>query len=326
MGTEGRRLGDDNAEGGGRKEKGKRGQVESVCRIGGHEVGFPSEWQLEHETIWSLEMKDTDGKTYSPEELKLRETLLALLEEWWKQVGDPKEGDGCFVYDGFYPNYLAQKPKILFLGRDAYDIWEDNYIDKFLPHYLSGQWNSQTGESINSAKFHKMLIEVAYGILHECSWNKSAEEPEKESVPYASEICESGRIFEQVSFAFMNLCKWSHWSGEGCGVYADWNAIGEFVEKSMAGGRNFIMEEIALLAPDIIITMNFQEDVIKKFTGGSAILVDATNPDCFVYRLELPHGTAMLFDSWHFASTKSEEYCIYNPLFEQIDRYWRKVR
>lgn len=271
------------------------------------------------------QMKKAYLELYRPAEKTLMVEIQNLLAQWVATVGSPDESEGTFLYDGFYPKYLEKNPKILFLARDAYDIWSDIcfYMENVLPLYLSGQGSD--GKSINSAKFHKMMIEVAYGILHECTWNKSAEEPEKESVPYASEICEGGIIFDQVSFAFMNLCKWSHCSGGGAGVNADWDAIGEFVEKSTAGGRNFIMEEIAMLAPDIIITMNFQEDLIKKFTGNKAEKVDDTNPDCFVYRLPFPHGTALLFDSWHFSSSKSEEHCIYNPLAEQIGRYWRKA-
>ena len=275
-------------------------------------------------------MKEEHKKLYSRDEVKLLGELDALFEEWRKTVGDKE--DSWFIPDGFYPKYLVQKPKILFMGRDAYDLFGEEdasgdatYIEKFLPQYLTGRIGPN-GKNINGVKFHKMLIQVAYGILHECNWNQSAEAPGKPSVPYAFDICDGGRIFEQVSFAFMNLCKWSHdsWKESSPGTNAAWNDIDLFVEKSTTGGRNFIMDEIAMLAPDIIISMNFGLDRITTLSGGAAKLVDSSNPDCYVYQLETQQGTTVLFDSWHFSGRKSEEFRIYNPLCEQIDAYWRK--
>lgn len=270
-------------------------------------------------------MKSEYRKLYSLEEQKLLDKLGKLFTEWRKAIGN---GRGWFVSDGFYPKYLSQKPKILYMGRDAYNLYDD-YIEQFLPQYLTGRMGD-AGKSIDGVRFHKMLIQVAYGILHGCSWNESDEEPMRPVVPPASEICEGGRIFDQVSFAFMNLCKRTHEAESVEETNADWKAdwklIREFVEKSTTGSRNFIMEEISLRAPDIIITMNFGPNRIKQFSGGAARLIGDDNPDCYVYRLETPRGTSMIFDPWHFSARKSEELSIYNPLTKEIARYPCKTR
>ena len=267
-------------------------------------------------------MKKECLKKYTANEVKLLKQLDTLFNGWKKVAKAPEDGF-WFVPDGFYPNYFSQNPKILYIARDPYDLYGD-YIEKFLPQYLDGR--STNGKSINSVKFHKMLIQVAYGILHECSWNQSADNPSKPWVPCASEICGDDRkIFEKVSFAFMNLCKWSHESSND-GTKADWNAIGEFVEKSVTGGKNYILEEISLLSPDIIITMNLGPELIECFSQGKAKLIDKKDQNCYVYQLETEKGPIALFDPWHFSSLKNEETEIYNPLVKQIDAYWRNKK
>lgn len=188
-----------------------------------------------------------------------------------------------FIPDGFYPNYLRQNPRILFIGRDAHDLYgeddengEMTYIEKFLPLYLSGRMGD-TKRSINGAKFHKLLIEVAYGIIHECSWNISEGNPSKPHVPFASDICgEDEKVFDRVSFAFMDLCKWSHDSGDGSanGTGVVWDAVDAFIDHSAKGNRNFILEELSLLSPDIVISMNLGQELISRFSTGKFRLVD----------------------------------------------------
>ena len=158
-----------------------------------------------------------------------------------------------------------------------------------------------------------MLIKVAYGILHECNWTQ---------IPPASEICDGGKIFDKASFAFMNLCKWSHESND-VGTKADGQAISDFVRASISGGTNYILEEISLLSPDIIITMNLGCELIEQFSEKKAKLIYPDNPNCYVYRLETEKGSIALFDTWHFSSSKKEETEIYNPLAKLIDAYWR---
>lgn len=272
---------------------------------------------------------------YSSEEADLLHRLDELFTEW-KRVAEAPSGF-WFIPDGFYPNYFRQNPRILYIGRDAHDLYgeddengETTYIEKFLPQYLSGKMGDAK-RNINGVKFHKLLIEVAYGIIHECNWNQSTDEPSKPHVPYASEICgHDGKVFDRVSFAFMDLCKWSHesYEGSGNGTGVAWNAVDTFIKQSAKENRNFILDEISLLSPDIVISMNFGRELISRFSSGKFQLVDDKNENCFVYKMELDsiQKPVFLFDTWHFSGSKSEEKCIYNPLVQQIDAYWRKER
>ena len=264
---------------------------------------------------------------YSKTEQKRMQVLKALFEEWQDVVGD-KDGY-WFIPDGFYPKYLGQTTRVLYIARDSYDLYgeddplgETTYIEKFVRQYLAGRMDSQNtrnGVNINRIKFHKMLIQVAYGLIHNCPW--TAKDPDAPQIPYASEICEGGKVFERATFAFMNLCKWSHESTQG--TKAAWDAVNEFVDKSATQKRNFFLEEIDLLDPNIIITLNLGPDLIARWTGNSAKCVDSRNENCFVYRLSSGNKERMIFDSWHFSATrKSEERDIYNPLLKMTRKYY----
>ena len=268
-------------------------------------------------------MKSKYLKMFSDEERELKGKLDVLFREWKKSVGEPSEPIPLwFIPDGFYPNYLSQKIRILYIGRDAYDLYgtddengEKTYIEKFIRQYVSGVMYNTKG--INRVKFHKMLIRVAYGLIHGCSWDK---------VPYASNICDGGKIFEQESFAFMNLCKWSHGSydenNSNTRWNADWDAINRFVEQSVTKKRNFILEEIDLLKPDVIITMNFGPELIQRFSGSANVECLEETGDRFAYSLTTPVRKYLILDPWHFSSiNKSENINIYTPLLKMLKKH-----
>lgn len=262
---------------------------------------------------------------YSTTEKQLLRQLDKLFKRWERTVGDGPDSGYWFIPDGFYPGYFSQKPKILYMARDAYDLYgiddkrgERTYIEKFLRQYLAGRMDDGKhvdGICINRVKFHKMLMQVAYGIVHSCRWNQ---------IPYASEICADGNVFDHVSFAFMNLCKWSHESDDKSksGTGADWTAINEFVEKSLTTETNFFIDEIRLLRPDIIISMNLGPGIIKKVFGEKVTRIDNTNPNCYAYCLEVAKNLApiLVLDPWHFsARNKDEQTEIYEPLLTVLE-------
>lgn len=119
----------------------------------------------------------------------------------------------------------------------------------------------------------------------------------------------------------MNLCKWSHESGEyGTEWAADWKTIDKFVELSVANKRNFILEEIGLLEPDVIITMNFGVERIQRLFSVSSPVEECD--DCYVYSLARPLGKCLVLDSWHFSSrNKSEDKNVYEPLRRMIKKH-----
>ena len=270
-------------------------------------------------------MKTKYLNLYSPTEKQLLRQLDDLFKRWESTVGDKPDSGYWFIPDGFYPKYFSQKPRILYMARDAYDLYgaddergERTYTEKFLRQYVDGRMDDgkrKDGICINRVKFHKMLIQVAYGIVHNCHWSK---------VPYASEICAGGAVFDRVSFAFMNLCKWSHESDDKSkpGTGADWTAINEFMEKSLTTETNFFLQEIQLLQPDIIISMNLGPEIIKRVFGEKVIQIDNTNPNCYAYSIEEAKNLnpILVLDSWHFsARNKKEQTEIYEPLLTVLE-------
>ena len=118
-------------------------------------------------------IRDEFLKLYSQEEISLIKKLNTLFCEWNEALAEYRKDNKDFndykeiVPDGFYPNYLSQKPKILFLGRESYTIEGRNYIDLFIDDYLVGKTGENQSKSINSAAFHRRVIQVAYGLINE---------------------------------------------------------------------------------------------------------------------------------------------------------------
>ncbi|MGN0889609.1 MAG: hypothetical protein ACI4UY_12100, partial [Kiritimatiellia bacterium] len=183
------------------------------------------------------------------------------------------------------------------------------------PRYQNGCMDD--GKNINRVRFHKLLLQVAYGLLRKrfpIEW---------QDILDAKSICDTGRIFNEVSFSFMNLGKLSHESCESCGVNADWDKIDLSVNFSTKG-RNFIKEEVELLAPDLIIAMNFNEnplgrDYYKAVFGSNIIRSDHDIKDCTLYDVTLSDAKHVpLLDCWHFSGRFNEEAYIYRPIVEAL--------
>lgn len=206
------------------------------------------------------------------------------------------------------------------MGRDSYDIDKTYdlpiphccYISDFIPRYQKGCMDN--GKSINRVRFHKLLLQVAYGILDKrgpLKW---------QDVLNAKSICEDHIIFNKVSFAFMNLGKVSHESSEPCGVNADWDKI-KFAVDVSTGKRNFIKEEVELLAPDLMIAMNLNENPLGRDYYGSVFGANLIRkvPDCNVYDVELSCDKHIpLLDCWHFSGRFCEEKYIYQPIVNAL--------
>jgi len=100
-------------------------------------------------------MKSEILNEYDAEEQGLLHKLDELFRVWQSRW-DGKVG--WFVRDGFYPGYLKANKKILFIGRDCYDMYNLNgeaygcYISTLLPMYKAGRMNSEDGWLLNVNK------------------------------------------------------------------------------------------------------------------------------------------------------------------------------
>lgn len=252
-------------------------------------------------------------KLYTKKELILINKLTALFNEWNNTYQKYREDKAdltdyeIIVPDGFYPNYLCQKTKFLFIGRESYTIEQCNYIDLFIENYLNGT-TGQNKTSINKDKFHKMLIQVTYGLMYNKAW---------EEIPQASELCHNKEIFNKISFAFMNLSKLSNNLSKQKTTNTNWNLVNHSLEMSLNCNKNYILEEIKLLNPDLIITMNLGRNILKQVFEDN---LSFEENNWWKYVLSVPEKKkkCVLIDSWHFSSTKKEKEDIYDNIKNNI--------
>lgn len=182
---------------------------------------------------------------------------LALLErlffEWhqhFASVGEALEKHGAddMVFDGFYPHYFGQKRRVLFIGRESRGLSGCNYLEILYPAYRETK-RIGPRQHLNRSKFHSRMIHIAYGIVNGL--------PMWQDIPYASKLGDTFGAVDGVSFAFMNISKLSnegeHWS-------SDWSAINTAHGLSTQG-RSFNQEEVAILEPHVVITMNLGDKI-----------------------------------------------------------------
>ena len=267
----------------------------------------------------NTELPEIDKKKldlYSQEEKDLLKQLDELFKKWneayRKSCPEIIKENETIVPDGFYPGYLSCYPKILFLGRESYSLQGYSYIDLFIDNYSAGQYRAgqdDAGEdiikSINQYKFHKMLIKVSHGIINNQTWDE---------VPAASEICKEKKIFSKTSFAFMNVSKLSN--GDGIETTnTDWDLVNE----SISFSNGYILEEIKILNPDLIIAMNLGRGILTKIFGEC---LEYKENNYWEYKIHLPDKReCLLIDNWHFSSSKKEKDCIYDPMKESWDNF-----
>jgi hypothetical protein len=255
-----------------------------------------------------------------------RRALCALMDDWKREVstaqvlyrhdGKYYPGDTYFCADGFYPNYFSQKKRILFIAREAVDLSGCDYIPVMLQAY---QENNVGGKSVNAALFHARLMYLAYGILQ-------GKKIPYDELPKASRITvDFGVHIRGVSFAFMELSKYSNDNADA-GSHCDTQLMLSFLRDSHLEKRNFVREEIKLLEPDVILTMNLWgcgipagilESALGRITeiDSQSYQPYATLSTLTVNRKQIP-----LIDLFHLTSRKSTETAVYEPVMQIMQR------
>lgn len=246
------------------------------------------------------------------EEKDLDKKLEKLFSAWIKELSkaltsSEEDVRNRFVKDGFYPFYLKQSgKKILFIGREALGMeWaaDVGYTKTLLEGYKSGI----VGEtSLNKYKFHALMFYITYLIK-----NYGLKYSE---IDYATVLAKDYFAKEDgISFAFMNLSKFSN---ENKSWQLDKPLFDSFVDNS----GNFIAEEIELLNPDLIITMNINDKFDKMGCIGDPV---STNDDVYLYEWkkdEKSKNVIPLADMWHFsAPRKASEDDYITPLFDILN-------
>lgn len=243
---------------------------------------------------------------FPKEELERRENLMALFHEWqiaMKQALPPEQASAAdgLVRDGFYPHYFRQPLKILFIGKECLGLEGCDYLEVLLSSYREGKYVGK--QHLNTHKFHSRLLYVAYGLLNGY--------PEWKDIPYADKIGDSFATPDGISFAFMNVSKFSNETSH-------WQAHTELMHSSVSASktqRSFIEEEIAFLEPDIVISMN-----LGPFLNAlGSREEERRNPNVNRSRLTSHGHRSVLLDAWHFSYTKVKDIDqIYLPICEAV--------
>lgn len=236
--------------------------------------------------------------------------IVDLNKEWYELI---KEYDKLladnYVSDGFYPFYTQQSKKILFIGLEPYGLAGCDYIEILCNAYHKGTVMGKDKEiSLNRHKLHRLLLYIAWGILHECpDFDKL--HSEKTAKDIGCDFATSTGI----SFAFMNFSKISNETGA---TKADRTSINKFRDISNLYKHNLFAKEISILKPDLIIGLNLDENYDHIGLLSSQRWFGNSRQVC-LQKLTTDYGEYDLIDTYHFAARgKADKNYFYDPIME----------
>jgi hypothetical protein len=253
-------------------------------------------------------------------ELSRHSQIIALMADWkrelsrarvlYREDGKLYPGDSYFCSDGFFPHYYAQKYKILFLARETVDLSGMDYIETLFEAYKA---NNIGGRTLDQHSFHNRMYYLAYGILND------GKIPYGEA-PYASELARNFGTKNGISFAFMELSKYSNDNADA-NAHRDLELMTAFLKDSHLEKRNFIQEELEILDPDIILAANLwgaglEPSLLELALGDVRLVDDKTSPSAWWRTITINGRERPLIDLYHFSSRKNTETDFYNPVMK----------
>ncbi|MCG3884471.1 hypothetical protein I3271_07195 [Photobacterium leiognathi] len=251
---------------------------------------------------------NTSELHYSNKEQKLQQAINDLFKDIGTIIDSKQKELGHtrtdLVIDGFYPYYLEQKCKVLFIGRESLGLSGLNYIDVL--HHCYTEDQAIDGRNINQYRFHALMMYLAYALNND--------HPAWEDVPEANEIAKTFATAEGVSFAFMNYSKLSNDSGNW---QADWGMINKYESVLKTNRVNLYSQQISITDPDVILTMNL-EDRLHNL-GKLKALEYSDNASYF--KLTIDDKSYLLIDLYHFAALKNMEKCFYLPVIHGVENH-----
>ena len=255
----------------------------------------------------------------NPKDIKKREELLKLFDDWKaiiktkNQIFFPNEGKyfdalDYFNTDGFFPGYFSTKPRILFIGRESRNCSKCDRINYKNPYEMidelgGGYWNR--------------MLRLVYGI-------KKGGNCQFTDIPAPIDILKKMIKYNNYGFAIMNISKYSNdgkWP-------ANCQLINQFLKDSELEKRNFIREEIELLEPNIIITLNLWETKIKKeylnLIFGTSDFQTDDSENAEIGQFNLKGKTIKLVNTYHFSAytikheTADDQKHFYDPVMKLL--------
>jgi hypothetical protein len=253
---------------------------------------------------------------YTPDELPKKYRLDCLMADWRKQIaphrvlfrddGKMYPAESFFASDGFLPYYFRQSRKVLFIGRETRYIAGQDNIEVILK-----KCKENPGGIGMEPVLRRMLL-LAYGIQ-----NGGMLPFEKINV---QKLCALAATAKGFSFAFMELSKYSNENDDG--GTADSELMSSFFEHSDLQKRNFVREELSLLDPDLVITMNLWDGKIEsgllRLALGDAPFIDCPHPGAARRTIVINGNAVPLIDLYHFSARKNDNADFYKPVMQII--------
>jgi len=266
-------------------------------------------------------MKDPIMKEFTGIEVEKRKEINSLMRDWKKSISslevkikysdDNKNylAEDYFASDGFFPGYYSQKPKVLFIAREARwmaSVEYHDYIATFIRIFFPR-------DNQNRSQFTRRLLYIVEGIK-----NKGTLKFEK--VKTADSIAKEMVGKNDYGYAVMNISKYSNDSKGG--AVADKKLINSFLEHSHLEKRNFFQEELAILDPDVIITGNLWDGKIEQkyldLCFGEMKKIDEIRGKAIVYEIRVSNKKIKLIDVYAFASRYSDKEYFYDPVMKLL--------
>ena len=259
-------------------------------------------------------MEDKIIGLFSGIEIQKREQINSLMSDWRSEIASKDRSEyfkkedplSYFVSDGFFPGYFGQEKKVLFIGREA--------------RYAAGDYIESSIKGDNEKNDHNKshFTRVMYYIVQGIKGNGKLEfENLKKANDYAKEMVNTN----DYGFAFMNISKYTNDTDEGAN--ADFYMINKFLEHSNLEKRNYFREELEILDPDIIITMNLWDGHIdRKYLDlcFGKIELDINDGKVNFVNIILNNKNVKLLNTYAFSIRYSEHEYFYDPLMELIFR------
>lgn len=207
---------------------------------------------------------ETERKLLS-DNLQLQEQLVQELEKVASNKEEKNLVETRFVSDGFFPYYTKQKIKILFLGKESLGLRKglqrSDYVETMMravktnnPRARGSKWTN------NKDPFWSKILYTAYGLNNGFC--------DRKDMPRASEIgLHRFAVDGGISFAVMNFSKFDNFDNDNPekSYSADYETMWKYREMLERTGRNWHEEQIDLLNPDVIISMNIPNFLLKAF-------------------------------------------------------------
>lgn len=262
---------------------------------------------------------------YSDFENQKNKELESLFSDWIKQLSKNKtpidNGNkekttpaDCFAKDGFFPGYFDENNlKVCFIGRETRLIGGYDFRDTTKEFFEI--------DFSNNNNWWRRILKIMYGIQN----NGEIEFEKLNTIDILNEMYDSNKY----GFAVINISKFSNdhpnnWE-------SNTNLIDRFLKDSELDKRNFFNEELEILSPDVIITANLWNGLIKE-----EYLNLCLPPEKFINEKKLKDNVAIYYefnlngkkidfiDLYHFSAKKSDKYCYYNPVMKILFNNNRK--